>query len=119
MNRRALSIRAPQKTRGNVAVLRRYLRGEVALGEALSLDRDACDALRKQAHALYEACRWQQCIDVILGLAAVGDVDPFDPLLLAGAYAELGDHHSASLCTQAAETMLAELVVLLDRAETT
>lgn len=95
----------------------KYLRGEVSLAAALKVDGKTTEGLRRQAHALYEAGRWQQCIDVLHGLAAIGDVDALDPLLMAGAYGELGNTKAAELCAQMGESMLAKLGGLLDAIE--
>ncbi|MCK6548586.1 hypothetical protein L6R52_22250 [Myxococcota bacterium] len=114
-----LNLRAPEKKARAIdeKVIAKYLRGEASLLDALKVDEKSTSALRRQAHALYEAGKWQQCIDVLLGLAAIGDVDAFDPLLLAGAYTELGDADAAEKCMKAGERMLQKLSDLLGTIE--
>src|SRR5438874_1443013 len=87
----------------------RFMKGEATLVEALKLDEQTFDGLRRQAHALFDAGKWQQCIDVVRGLAALGDVDPFDPFLLAGSYRALGDDDAARIAEEVGERMLVEL----------
>jgi hypothetical protein len=98
-------------------LVRRFISGEIALEAALKLDREALDSLRRQAHALYEAGKWQACIDVLTGLSALGDVDAFDPLLMAGAYMELGNSEAAARCTEIGGQMLATLTSVLEKIE--
>lgn len=113
MHRLGLIGSEKKQRKVDVKVLTRFFEGKIRLDEALELDSKAAAGLRRQAHALYESGKWQQCIDVILGLAAVGDVDPFDPLLMAGAYTELGNAEAARLCTEMGEKMLETLDGLL------
>ncbi len=80
------------------ALVSEYATGEVELGRALGLDAEAVQALRRQAVALYESGKWQRCIDVVLGVVALGSVHPVDALLLAGSYKELGQVVESEQC---------------------
>lgn len=116
MSLHRLGLVASEKKQKKVEVeaLIRYLEGKASLSEGLGLDAHATEGLRRQAHALYAAGKWQQSIDILQGLAALGDVDPFDPLLMAGAYHELGDPRAAELCAKMGDAMMAALGAKLD-----
>jgi len=76
------------------------VRGDTDLREALSLSDEVITGLRRQAVALAETGKWQACIDVILGLSALGNVHPADPPLLARCYDALGQPENAHACLE-------------------
>jgi hypothetical protein len=78
----------------------RFIQGKIELTEALHLGDEAARDLRRQAIALYQAGKLEACIDVVLGLAALGSVHPIDPLLLARCYTAMGDVTNAEICTE-------------------
>jgi hypothetical protein len=89
----------------------KFLAGECDLVEALGIDDEMLDGLRRQALALYQAGKWERCIKVVLGLVALGSVHPADPVLLARSYEKLGMHDAAAQCDLHAERMMKELGV--------
>jgi hypothetical protein len=109
MSKQQIGLAGSEKVRTSVDPLRaeRFLRGEIELAEALGLE-DA-NELRRQAVALYGGGKYDACIEVVLGLAALGNVHPVDPLLLARCYTALGDVANAELCTDHYERMMRAL----------
>lgn len=53
-----------------------YGDGQSDLYTALALDEDLLGLIRGQARALYEARRYDECKDVIVGLLTLGDARP-------------------------------------------
>jgi hypothetical protein len=87
--------------------------GTTKLKHGLGLDEAAIDKLRARAEALYHAGKWYECVEVLEGLGALGDVGPFDALMLSRAYDELGDPERASAYAKLAEEMLTVLDTLV------
>lgn len=83
----------------------RLAAGDTDLPEALGVTDAQLEALRRQAIALHTAGKWQACIDVVLGVTALGSVHPVDALLLARCYRQLGDDASAQACEAHYESM--------------
>jgi hypothetical protein len=86
-----------------------FIEGRIELSEALALDEETLQALRRQAIALLQAGKFEACIDVVLGLAGLGTVHPVDALLLARCYTAIGDVQNAQLCTEHYERMMVEV----------
>jgi hypothetical protein len=109
MAKQQLGLAGSEKARTSVDPLRaeRFIRGELEIADALGLD--GADDLRRQAVALYGSGRFDACIEVVLGLAALGNVHPVDPLLLARCYTALGDVANAELCADHYERMMRAL----------
>jgi hypothetical protein len=82
-----------------------FIEGRSELSEALALSDETATDLRRQAIALHQAGKFEACIDVVLGLAALGNVHPVDPLLLARCYTAVGDVRNAEICTEHYERM--------------
>lgn len=93
------------------------LAGDRSLAEHLGLEAGALGGLRAQAAALYEAGKWERLVGVLHGLISLGDVEPWDAVMLARAYDELGDGGSAALAARVAEEMLGALEAALAEAE--
>ena len=68
------------------------------LEAALGISEAQIDALRRQAIALHGAGKWRACVDVVLGVTALGSVHPVDALLLARCYRQLGELEAAEAC---------------------
>ena len=94
------------RERVNVAAMTGYLEGEADLSDGLDLSPELVHSLRRQAHALMTAGRWQRCIDVVLALVAMGSVHPADPLMLAHCYRALGMAAAAEQCQAHGDRMM-------------
>lgn len=115
MSRHQLRIHGSKKTRGEVDGERvgRLLRGDGDLAQALGLEGAQVEALRAQALALYQSEKWARAIDVLLAVAALDALEPWELVILARAYRETGDDASAALWSAKAEEKLADLQLLL------
>ena len=89
-----------------------YLDGDVSLAVGLGVTPAMAQDLRRQALALFETRRWQQCIDVLRGLAALGQVHPADILMMAGSLEAIGKKEQAHVLHVHADRMLAALGVV-------
>ncbi len=94
------------RTRVDPQSVQRFTDGQIELMEALGLGDDSARDLRRQAIALFGAGKLTACIDVLLGLAALGSVHPVDPLMLSRCYAALGEVDNAALCAEHYERMM-------------
>lgn len=86
------------RERIDLLALRDYLDGACDLADGLGLESDDVRDLRKQALAFAEHGRHDKCVDVVLGLVALGSVHPVDPALLGRSYAALGKTRLAAAC---------------------
>ncbi len=91
---------------------RAYLDGDEPLAHGLGVTPAMALDLRRQALALYQTRRWQQCIDVLRGLAALGQVHPADVLMMAGSLEALGKKEQAHVLHVHADRLLASLGVV-------
>jgi hypothetical protein len=91
---------------------RAYLDGDVPLAAGLGVTPAMALDLRRQALALYQMRRWQQCIDVLRGLAALGQVHPADVLMMAGSLEALGKKEQAHVLNVHADRLLASMGVV-------
>jgi hypothetical protein len=109
MTKQQIGLAGSEKARTWVDPLlaERFVAGEIGIQEALGF-HDVTE-LRRQAVALYSGGKYDACIEVVLGLAALGNVHPVDPLLLARCYTALGDVQNARLCTEHYERMMSAL----------
>lgn len=96
------------KTKTNKKAIDRLMAGQSSLPDALGVNEQQVEGLRRQAIALHEAGKHQSCIDVVLGVTALGSVHPLDALLLARSYRALGQAADADAC----ERHYAELIAL-------
>lgn len=94
------------KTKTNKKAVDRLLDGRADLRDALGVQAQQVEDLRRQAIALHEAGKWQACIDVVLGVTALGSVHPLDALLLARCYRVLDDLPQAEACEQHYEDLM-------------
>lgn len=100
------------KTKKNQKAVDRLMDGRASFPDALGVTEAQIEGLRRQAIALHEAGKAQECVDIILGVTALGSVHPLDALLLARSYRALGrgaeadacEKHYAELMAIAAET---------------
>ena len=110
-----------------------HLQGPGASGPAPAIDLEARKAppiptfdatgaadqnleeLRAQARALYEGGKWERCLEVVLGIAALGKLSLTDALMMPRCYRELGDHSSAIVVDRLVEEALVELDAELGR----
>ena|SRR5687767_12516765 len=108
VSKQQIKLSGSEKVRTWVDELRaeRFIEGRIDLTEALDLSDDTARDLRRQAIALHQAGKFEACIEVVLGLAALGSVHPVDPLLLARCYTALGDVRNAEICTEHYERMM-------------
>lgn len=88
---------------------RALLDGEVSLMEGLGVTPAMARDLRRQALALFQTRRWQQCVDVLAGLAALGQVHPADAIMLAECARELGKPDQARALHLHADLLCEEL----------
>jgi hypothetical protein len=114
-----LSVHGHKARREDVdlVAVERYTNGEIDLRSALGLTPDLLDSLRRQAHALCKAGKWQACIDVVHALAALGDMDHSDPMLLALCHQALGDPRSAESCLRLAGEILETMNAVVTEAK--
>ena len=94
------------RTRVDEAKAEKFIEGRIDLSDALELSEDFAKDLRRQAIALHQAGKFEACIDVVLGLAALGSVHPVDPLLLARCYTAIGDVRNAEICSEHYQRMM-------------
>ena len=88
------------------AAVRAYSKGELGLREALGVGEDAIGAMRRQAQAYFHTGRFGECVDVLLGLGVLEDVEARDAAMLAEAFYALGDEQSARRCALLYEEIL-------------
>ena len=81
------------------------IQGE-SLGAVLNVSREAREALRDRALQLYVERRFEDCITVLRGLAALGDVHPADAMLLSRCLALTGDKELARAAADSASRLL-------------
>lgn len=100
MSKQQLRLSGSKKARTNVDELavQKLAEGDIDLKEALGLSEATIEDMRRQAIALYGSAKYEACIEVVLGISALGSVHPVDPLLLARCYTALGDVANAELC---------------------
>ncbi|MBI5511951.1 MAG: hypothetical protein HY903_24605 [Deltaproteobacteria bacterium] len=110
-----LTLHGSEKQRQTVDQTRvdACLQGDQTLTAALGLGAEFFAGMRRQAWALHDTGKHQRAIDIILGLAALGNVEPGDPALLALCYHGLGNESAADLCAAEAETLKAALALEL------
>lgn len=100
------------KTKTNPKAVSRLLDGRATFPEALGVSDAQIEGLRRQAIAMYEAGKPQACVDIVLGVTALGSVHPLDALLLSRCYRSLGrttdadvsEAHYAELMAVAVQT---------------
>ena len=111
MSKHQVGLHRGRKSRGGVVEQRveAYRRGQSSLRDALGVPEHVLGELRDQAHALFGAGKWQRCIDVLLGLEALGNVKPLDPLMLSRCFDELMDADRASMYAKIADGVLSQL----------
>ncbi|MCK6548588.1 CDC27 family protein [Myxococcota bacterium] len=90
-------------------VIDRFFDGDCDLAEALGVSDELIDGMRRQALALYESGKYQNAVQVVLGLVAMGRVHPADPLLLARCYEKLGKLEAAAECNAHGERLLSAM----------
>jgi hypothetical protein len=83
-----------------------FVAGDVSLKEALDLDADVVGRLRAQALALHATGQWQRVVDIIIGVVELGGATVEDLMVLAEAYAKLGDEDAAQQCGLVLEGLL-------------
>lgn len=93
-----LAGHARARAKTNDKQIDRLTKGTADLSEALGVTDAHLERLRRQAIALHGAGKWQACIEVVLGVSALGSAHPVDALLLARSYRALGDDSSAQAC---------------------
>jgi hypothetical protein len=115
MTKHQLRLHGSKKNRAAVDDKRidEFLEGRTTLREAIKVTPEHLADLRAQAHAFYDAAKWERCIDVVLALAALDDIEPFDAVIIARAYTELGDEENAAIWGSSAERMLTDLQLIL------
>lgn len=91
-----LSVSRRARERIDLVALRDYLEGECDLADGLGLPSDDVRELRKQALALSKHGRHDACVDVVLGLVALGSIHPVDAVLLGRSFAALGRERLAA-----------------------
>lgn len=89
--------------------MRAFLAGEVDLAEGLGVDRELIEGLRRQAVALFETGKWDRCVQVVLGVVALGSVHPADAIMLSRCYDRLGRPAAADACRDHAERMMSAM----------
>jgi hypothetical protein len=77
-----------------------------SLAAALGVTPSLRAQLREGAHRLFEERRFEQCVDVVLGLQALGDYEASDALLLEQCFRLLGQHELAERCRIYAEQVV-------------
>lgn len=120
MSRQQVRLHGSKKKRKSVNEKRAEacVKGEIEIAEALDIDGATISDLRAQAHALYLGGKWSRCVEVLRALAALGHVEPYDPVMLSRCFDEVGDEASAAVYAGIAERVLSELeaiVTALDR----
>ncbi len=83
-----------------------FREGKLSLRRALGVPQETLGELRAQAEAFYTAGKWQQCVDVLMGLWELEELRPIDPVLLSRCFEELGDAERASVCAKIAHDLL-------------
>src|SRR5947207_2329949 len=86
-----------------------FLQGHSTLRDTIQVTQDHLAELRAQAHAFYHSAKWPQCIQIVRTLAALEDLEPFDAVIAARAYTELGDSENAAAWAAVADRMLSDL----------
>lgn len=109
MSKGELKIRGASAKKDKVddKAIDRLLSGKSDLATALGVDDEAQKDLRRQAIALCGAGKWQSCIDVVLGVTALGTIHPVDAVLLSRCYRALGDSYSAMMIEREYESLMA------------
>lgn len=104
-----LKVRGKSGGQVDEKAIDRLLDGKIDLATALGAGAEAQKDMRRQAIALCGAGKWQACVDVVLGVTALGTVHPVDAVLLSRCYRALGDAQSAEYVEREYEALLREL----------
>lgn len=81
----------------------------ISIFDAIGATEKNVEELRAQARALYEGGKWERCLEVVLGIAALGKLSLMDAVMMPRCYRELGDHASAQVIGAMVEDALIEL----------
>ena len=79
------------------------------LTQKLGITPEACEALRDRALALFQERKLSDCLSVLRGLAAVGNVHPVDGLLMARCLSARGEHELAREAERSALELMAAM----------
>ena len=104
----------PRGDRPKVGAVRSYARGEMDLVTALGASPAAMKALRRQAEAFHASGHYEECLDLLLGLGTLDDVEPQDAAMMAECFWALGDEESARTCADLYEQILDEWELALE-----
>ena len=78
--------------------VRAFALGEASLGKALGATPEAVAAMRRQATACFDTGRYGACVDILLGLGAIDDIEVSDVAMLAESFFALGDDEAGEMC---------------------
>jgi hypothetical protein len=120
VSKQRLSLFGSRKERNAVdpRLYEALLRGEASLKDALGVSQLTLDELRAQTRALYHAGKWARAIELVFALDALGELEPFDALIVSRCFDELGDAQNAEASARVAEGLLAQLETLLEENKT-
>lgn len=106
MSKGQLKVRGKSGHRVDEKAIDRLFDGKIDLPTALGFGAEAQKDMRRQAIALCGSGRFRACIDVVLGVTALGTVHPVDAVLLSRCYRALGDVAAAEHVEREYEALL-------------
>ncbi len=111
MSKQQLNLAGFGKKRSQVnkKTLDQFFQGKLDLPEALGLTENNLEEMRRQAIAFHGAGKYQECVDLVLGISALGSIHPVDAKLLSLCYAELGQKDAADSCQLHFEEMMRQV----------
>src|SRR5258708_19072466 len=111
MSKQQLRLHGSKRKQDDVSwlLIDACMKGRKSLSQALGITDAVRSDLRAQSFAFYRAGKWERCIDVVLGLVSLGNVEPWDPVMLSRCFDEIDDPERASACAKIAEIMLTDL----------
>ncbi len=116
MSRHQLHLQGPGASGPAPAIDLEALKAQqISIFDAIGATDQNLEELRAQARALYEGGKWERCLEVVLGIAALGKLSLTDALMMPRCYRELGDHSSAIVVDRLVEEALVELDAELGR----
>ena len=101
-----MKMKTPAQPAAKIAGLSDQLIQGESLGAVLNVSPEAREALRDRALQLYVERRFDDCLVVLRGLAALGDVHPADAMLMSRCLALTGDKELARAAADSASRLL-------------
>lgn len=98
-------------------IVERLLSEEIGLSEALGVPTEASERLRQQAVAQFQAGQHRRCVIALEAALQLGDLTPYDAVMLSRCYDALDDPGSAERWAGVAQELLEAWESILEARE--